>query len=142
MVASIITADFIVSRLPYIWNCTLCKSNPITDNKDPQHPDKYDTGPSLTKITLGHTVGTLDIEPLKWQLDDVLTENQELRRVLEILTIDHEDMIAELNRNRAELSNMQEESRAKTNRLNELSQSLIGRPLLKTYRFERSARPT
>lgn len=46
---------------------------------------------------------------------------------MEILTIDHEDMIAELNRNRFKLNNMLEESRAKTARLNELSQIVINR---------------
>lgn len=66
------------------------------------------------------------MEHIKSKLDSTLTENQELRkRAVEILTIDHEDMIAELNRNRSELGNMREESRAKTPRLNELSQIVI-----------------
>lgn len=112
------------SDKPHFWCCNTYKLSPKGTNKNEKIEAPLDTQKSeIDEPELSQS----ETETVEKHLDSALMENLELRKVIEILTVDHEQTLHELERSRAEIGKLQDEARAKTLRINELSQIVINR---------------
>lgn len=112
------------SDKPYFWCCSTCKLCPTGTNEVTKINTSLDRPIQKTEINKPESP-QLESETVQRQLDRALTENLELRKVIEILTVDHEQTLHELERSQTEIGKLQDEARAKTLRINELSQIVI-----------------